>query len=208
MTDDQMKSLREDITYMRALADEGTRGPLLGGSILVAAGIIFGGASIVEWAMQAGVLNTPEVGHLYLWGATAVLFTIALVTLIKRQKGRPGHLSPSNRAFANAWMGVGLAIFAMSVALTTLIYKTGSDLPAAIFPSLIFALYGSGWAVSAAMSGQKWLWWPAIGGWVAAPVLAWFVGDPALWLIYAAGLILLALVPGAILMRGEPSDAV
>lgn len=209
MTDDQIKSLREDITYMKALADEGSRGPLLGGSILVAAGLIFGTGSLAEWALQAGVLaGQGGVAHLYVWGGTGVLFTIALIALIQRQKGRPGHMSPSNRAFANAWMGVGLAIFAMSIALTTLIFKTGSDLPAAVFPSLIFALYGSGWAVSAAMSGQKWLWWPAIGGWVAAPILAWFVGDPTMWLVYAAGLILLALVPGAILMRQEPSDVV
>lgn len=208
MTDDQIQSLRDDITYMKALADEGSRGPLLGGSILVAAGLIFGSASVVEWAMAAGILNLPEIGHLYLWGATAVLFAIALVVLIRRQKGRPGNLSPANRAFANAWMGVGLAIFAMSVSISVLGYQAGSDLPFTVFPSLIFALYGAGWAVSAAMSGQKWLWWPAIGGWFAAPVLAWFVGDPVQWLVYAAGLVLLALVPGAVLMRQEPSDVV
>ena len=77
-----------------------------------------------------------------------------------------------------------------------------------VIDGMVFALYGSGWAVSAAMSGQKWLWWPAIGGWIAAPILAWFVNDPAMWLVYAAGLILLALVPGAILRRQEPSDVV
>lgn len=208
MTEDQIKSLREDITYMKALADEGSRGPLLGGAILVAAGLIFGGASIVEWALQTGLLNLPEVGHLYLWGGTGILFTLSLIVLIQRQKGRPGNMSPANRAFANAWMGVGLAIFALSVSISLLIYKSGSEIPALVFPSLIFALYGSGWAVSAAMSGQKWLWWPAIGGWLAAPVVAWFTNTPALWLIYAAGIFLLALVPGLVLMRQEPSDVV
>ncbi len=208
MTDDQIKSLREDITYMKALADEGSRGPLLGGAILVVAGLVFGVASVVEWAMTTGVLALDGVAHLYNWGAAGIVFALALTVLIQRQKGRPGHMSPSNRAFANAWMGVGLAIFSMAVSLSIMAFQLQSELPAMVFPSLIFALYGSGWAISAAMSGQKWLWGPAFGGWIAAPVVAWFTGDPTQYLIYAAGLVGLALVPGLMLMRQEPSDVV
>jgi len=206
MTDDQTQSLRDDIRYMKTLADAGANGPLLGGAVLVAAGLIFGAASIAEWMMAAGIVNLPEVGHLYLWGTAGVLFALALIVLIRRQRSLPGAMSQSNRAFANAWMGVGLAIFALSMAITILIYKTGSGLPALIFPSVIFALYGAGWAVSAAMSGQKWLWAPAFGGWIAAPVVALFAGAAELWLVYAAGIVFLALVPGVILMRGEPAS--
>lgn len=207
MTDDQTQSLRDDIRYMKNLADDGANGPLLGGSILVAAGLIFGTASIVEWMMSTGMVSDAGgIGHLYLWGAAGVVFTLALIVLIRRQKTRAGVMSPSNRASGNAWMGVGLAIFSLSVAITALIYKTGSDVPALIFPSLIFALYGTGWAVSAAMSGQKWLWWPAFGGWIAAPLVALFAGTHEMWLVYAAGIVLLALLPGAILMRREPAE--
>ncbi|MBN8553019.1 MAG: hypothetical protein J0L52_09020 [Caulobacterales bacterium] len=205
MTHDQIDTLRDDIRYMKSLADDGANGPLLGGSVLVAAGIIFGAASIVEWMMSAGTISDAGgIGHLYLWGAAGALFTLALIVLIRRQKSRAGVMSPSNRASGNAWMGVGLAIFSLSVAVTVLIYKTGSGLPALIFPSLIFALYGTGWAVSAAMSGQKWLWVPAFGGWVAAPLVALFAGTSEMWLVYGAGIVLLALVPGAVLMRREP----
>lgn len=206
MTDDQIKSIRDDVSYMKSLADDGANRPLLGGVVLVAAGLIFGAASIVEWMMSAGIVNLPEVGHLYLWGTAGVLFALALIVLIRRQNSRPGAMSSSNRAFANAWMGVGLAIFALSVSITILIYKSGSGLPALIFPSLIFALYGTGWAVSAAMSAQKWLWAPAFGGWIAAPLVALFAGSAEMWLVYAAGIVLLALVPGAMLMRREPAS--
>ena len=206
MTDDQTQSLRDDIRYMKSLADEGANGPLRGGSILVAAGIIFGAASIVEWMMSTGMVSDAGgIGHLYLWGAAGVVFAIALVVLIGRQKSRPGVMSPSNRASGNGWMGVGLAIFSMSVALMVLSSKTDSALPTLVFPSLIFALYGTGWAVSAALSGQKWLWGPAIGGWIAAPVVALFAGTSEMWLVYGAGIVLLALLPGAILMRREPA---
>lgn len=208
MTDDQIRSLRDDITYMKALADEGSRGPLLGGSILVAAGAIFAVASVIEWAIATDLLAVDPIAHAVNWLTAMALFTLALVVLIRRQKGRPGQMSPSNRAFANAWMGVGLAIFSLAISLTVVAFRAQSELPLLVYPSLIVALYGSGWAVSAAMSGQRWLWALAIGGWAAAPVLAFFTGDPVQYLVYAACLVLLALIPGIVLMRQEPSDVV
>ena len=72
----------------------------------------------------------------------------------------------------------------------------------------VFALYGAGWAVSATMSGQKWQWWLAIGGWVGAPAIASLIGTPVLWLGYAAGLVLLAMIPGLILVRQEPAEVI
>lgn len=208
MTDDQIQTLKDDIAYMKTLADEGATGPLIGGSTLVAAGLIFGIASLGEWAGATGLIVLDGIQHLYLWGAAGLVFAVTLTVLIHRQKGRPGVMSPANRAFGTAWMGVGLAIFSMAVALSLLGYKTQSNLPGLVFPSLIFALYGAGWAVSAAMSGQKWLWWPAYGSWLLAPVLAWFVDDSSLYLVYAIGLVFLALVPGLMLMRREPSTTV
>lgn len=208
MTDDQMQSLRDDIAYMKIMAQEGSRGPLLGGAILVAAGAIFGGSSIFHYLIETGVLDLPPAAYSVVWLVAFLAFILALAILSARFKRRPGARSPANRAAGTAWMGVGLAIFVMSISLGVLSWRLGSEAPMAVFPSLILALYGSGWAVSAEMSGKKWLWWLAIGGWAAAPVCALFIGTPLLWLVYAAGLFALALVPGLILMRQEPSDIV
>jgi hypothetical protein len=208
MTDDQIRSLKDDINYMKILADEGAGAPLVGGSVLVAAGLIFGAASIGEWANAAGLIALQDIQHAYLWGGAGILFAITLTVLIRRQRGRPGIMAPANRAFSNAWMGVGLTIFSMAIALSVLSLQLQSDVPTTVFPSLIFAIYGAGWAVSAAMSGQKWLWWPAIGSWILAPILAWFVGQPTMYLFYAIGLFAFALVPGVVLMRREPSTTV
>ena len=46
MTDDQMQNVKDDIAFMRALAAEGQRTPLLGGAIMAAAGVIFAIASL------------------------------------------------------------------------------------------------------------------------------------------------------------------
>ena len=50
---DQNQAMRDDIAFMRTLAEAGREGPLNGGSILVAAGLIFGAERGTE---RAGLL--------------------------------------------------------------------------------------------------------------------------------------------------------
>lgn len=208
MTRDQVQSVHDDIAYMKALAQEGRQAPLLGGSILIAAGLIFGLASIVAYGIDSGILNVPPVVHAYLWGGAGLIFFVVLMLQIRRTGSRPGANSVVNRAGGAGWMGVGLATFVMALAMTVVSWKTGSDIAYMIFPSLIFALYGSGWAVSATMSDQKWQWKLAIGCWIAAPLIAFLTGSPLMWLGYAAGLVLFAFVPGVLLVRQEPSEVI
>uniref|UniRef100_A0A0N4Z1H6 Peptidoglycan glycosyltransferase n=1 Tax=Parastrongyloides trichosuri TaxID=131310 RepID=A0A0N4Z1H6_PARTI len=46
MTRDQVQSVHDDIAYMKALAQEGRHAPLLGGRILIIAGLVFGVAAL------------------------------------------------------------------------------------------------------------------------------------------------------------------
>ena len=208
MTRDQVQSVHDDIAYMKALAQEGRRAPLLGGSILIAAGLIFGLASIVAYGIDSGIINAPSVAYAFLWGGAGLIFFVVLMLQIRRTGGRPGANSVVNRAGGAGWMGVGLATFFMALAMTVVSWKTGSEVSFMLFPSLIFALYGSGWAVSATMSDQKWQWRLAVACWIAAPLIAFLTGSPLMWLAYAAGLFLFALVPGVLLVRQEPSEVI
>jgi len=208
MTRDQVQSVHDDIAYMKALAQEGRQAPLLGGSILIAAGLIFGLASIVAYGIDSGILALPPVAYAFLWGGAGLIFAVVLMLQTRRTGGRPGAQSVANRAAGAGWMGVGLAIFVMALGMSVVSWKTGSEVAFMLFPSLIFALYGSGWAVSAAMSDQKWQWKLAIACWIAAPLIAFLTGSPLMWLGYAAGLFLFALLPGVLLVRQEPSEVI
>lgn len=208
MTRDQVQSVHDDIAYMKALAQEGRRAPLLGGSILIAAGLVFGLASIAAYGIDSGILSVSPVAYAFLWGGAGLIFFAVLMLQVRRTTGRPGANSVVNRAGGAGWMGVGLAIFVMALAMTVVSWKTGSDVSFMLFPSLIFALYGSGWAVSATMSDQKWQWTLAISCWIAAPLIAFLTGSPLMWLAYAAGLFLFALLPGVLLVRQEPSEVI
>ena len=63
------------------------------------------------------------------------------------------------------------------------------------------ALYGLGWTMVAAVSRKGWIWATAVGAYGAAILLAAFCTLPAVFLLYAGALVLLAVVPGLALMR-------
>jgi len=103
MTDEKIQTLKDDIAFMKALAQEGGSAPLLGGSILVAAGLIFGAASVVHWAVVTGVLAVSPWAFPIIWFAALGLFLVALVILNRRSRDRPGR---TRRATGpRAWPG-------------------------------------------------------------------------------------------------------
>lgn len=208
MTQDDLRAMKDEIAYIKSLAEEGRRTPYLGGGILIAAGVIFGLASLLHWSVAIGVLAIPPVGYAVIWIGAMALFFACLFVLIGRHRGRPGAGSLVNQATGAAWMGVGLLIFVMSLSIAVISWRVRSEALTLIFPSMIFAAYGLGWAVSATMSRTRWQWGLAIGAWVAAPTIAALVGTSWIWLAYAVGLALLALLPGIVLVRQEPADTV
>lgn len=208
MTQDDIRSMKDEIAYIKALAEEGRRTPLIGGSILIAAGLIFGSASVIHWLIEIGALALSPVAYAVVWVGAMATFFACLFVLIGRSKGRPGAASLVNQAVGAAWMGVGLLIFVMSLSIAVISWRVQSPILTFIFPSMIFAAYGSGWAVSATMSKARWQWWLAIGAWAAAPAIAALTGTDWIWLAYGAGLFAFALVPGVLLVRQEPAEVV
>jgi hypothetical protein len=208
MTRNTPQSVQDDIAYMRALAHEGRHTPQLGGTILITAGAVFGLSAIGHFLIDYGVINLPPISYSIMWGAAMVVFFATLIGQKRGLAGRPGAGSAVNRATSVAWMAMGLGCFALVVSMVVLAWKTSSSVPLYIFPSLIFALYGAAWAVSAEMSGLKWQWKLSIGAWIAAPAIALLIGTPFIWLGYAAGIFLFALVPGLILRRQEPAEVI
>jgi len=203
-----MKAIRDDIAFMRALAEEGRQAPLLGGSMLVASGAIYGTASVLQWAILAQVVRVPPVFLMIMW-TLAVALHLTLIAVLKRGMGaKPGAGSSGNRAMRNAWMGVGWGCFVIFFALGLASWKTRDINLINFSPSIVLALYGAAWSVAAAMSRLTWLKVVAIASFVGAVLMAALMGSLWIWLGYAAALYLLALVPGLVLMRQEPSDVV
>jgi len=194
-----------DIAWMRRLAEEGAQAPVQGASILMAAGLIYGAASLVHWAEVTGRLGeTPGVTGIG-WLVATVLFLVVLTIVNLRMRGRAGVMTSANRAFAAAWTGVGFGIFALFAALMINDYRMGPDQGFStmwLIPSIIFAFYGLGWAVTAAMLRSGPLWMLAFISLAACPALALLTGSAGQYLAYAAALFGLVALPGFLLMRG------
>ena len=194
---DNIQSIRDDLAYLRALAEEGRRGGDRGGVIALAAGLIFATCSVVQWAALERLVGGVVSNGTWLVG------TLAFFAILFRFKRRAGSGSGRARLASVAWMGVGWAIFTLFAALTVATWRTQNALLIYFAPSIIFALYGAAWTVAAAVSGKAWVRLTAMGSFAGSIVCAWFISDPVQYLVYAAGLLLLAALPGFIMMRQE-----
>ena len=196
----------DDIAYVRNLAEEGRRTPLLSGPVLVAAAAIFGGASLAQWAIQTGVLDINPWAQLGVWIGAGVLFGAALAMILGRMRRKPGYNSVANTAVGAAWSGIGFLIFAVWLGMVAMGLRTGDWGAMQLMPSLVFAAYGAAWTVAAAMSGQKWINAVALASYAGAVLLAAFVGEPSGYLVFLGLLIGVVLIPGLVLMRREPAE--
>lgn len=208
MTDDQIKSVQDDIAYMRSLAQEGRNTPLLCGSVLVAAAFIFGSATIGQWAMQTGVLSVSPWAPLWLWIGAGVLFSAVLTVLIRRMEIKPGARSPVNRAVGAAWSAVGLGIFAMWLAFMAIGFTSGDWAIMRAMPIVVFTAYGSAWMVAGSMTCTRWMNWVALAAFAGAVLLGAFADSAWGYLVFTGLMVVVALIPGLALMRQEPSDVV
>jgi hypothetical protein len=196
MTD--QNAIRDDIAFMRSLAEEGRNGPLVGGSILLVAGLAFGSASLVNWVIFAWRLTRDAWIVNGVWMAAMVVF-MAYLFLSGLMKGRFGSAS---RAVGVAWSGAGWSMFFVGLSLGIMAYRGHDAYVALVFMPFILAMYGSAWFVAATLTRARWLYAVAAGAFLMALVAAWFAVEGAiLYLIYALSLYLLVAAPGFVLMR-------
>jgi len=205
---DQLQILKDDLAFMRALAHEGQSTPIVSGSIMAAAGGIWGLASLTHWAMAKSWISGGPGAYPVIWIVATVAFVVALTVLKRRAAGVAGAQSALNKAINSAWTGVGMAITTIIASIIIASYTVQSEILIGLLPSVVFALYGMAWLISGRMSGKAWLTWVACGSFLFALGCSTVINSPDLFLVYALGLVLLALVPGLYLMRQEPKDIV
>jgi hypothetical protein len=201
---DDVKAIRADLAFLRALAEDGRRTPLLGGSLLAAAGGCYGLASFVQWLILARIIAVPPAWLLGVWILAVAVHLSIQALLIRRLAAKPGVESTANRASRDVWNAVGVGCFVLFAALAVASWKARTDVLIGFAPSIVLVLYGAAWWVAASVSGLAWIRAVAAASFAAAIALGLLIGSTWVWLAYAAALVLLTLVPGLALMRQEP----
>lgn len=207
MTQD-MQAARDDLAFMKALAHEGRRAPLIAGPFLLAGGVVFGLASVAAWAVAARVVDAPPIWQMWIWVAALIVYAPFWLLAMKGAKRKPGAGALTNRVVGTAWSAIGCAIFAMFAATSIEAVRSHSFIVWAPFACMVLSLYGAGWLLTAIMCDLSWVRPIGLACFAAALIVAIFITSPAVLLIYAVALLLLVALPGWLLMRAEPSDIV
>jgi len=198
-----------DLAFLRGLAEEGSNAPLGGGRILLAAGLVYGAASLFQWAAVVDLIPLNPKRANWVWLAGTALFLA--FTLFDRYFLCPpsGLKTAANRAARAAWSCVGAGIFACIASMAVVSWRLDASGFTLLWllPSMVMVFYGLGWGVSAAMIRSSRLMWLAIASFLSAPLLALMTGSESQLLAYAVALFLLMALPGFLIMRAADAHA-
>tara|TARA_R110002051_G_scaffold2221_3_gene11568 strand:- start:2051 stop:2677 length:627 start_codon:yes stop_codon:yes gene_type:complete len=208
MTDNRHSTAHDDLAYMRAMAQEGRQAPLLNGPIMVAAGLIFGAANLVQWAIVSDLVVVDPMAMLWIWLTAGAVFCVALVFLIRRANRKPGAGSTGNKAVGAAWSALGFGIFIMWISLMAVGFTSGNWALMWAMPSIVATTYGTAWMISSAFSSQRWMTAVGLTAYAGAIACGALIGDPAIYLVFSVLMVLTGLFPGLVLMRQEPAEVI
>lgn len=194
---DQHQSLRDDIAFLRGMAEAGRDRPMIGGSILAATGVVFGSASLLAWYFTA---VQPMPG--WILGAVFLpAFALFIAVLVVLLRALPRSAGSMQAATGVVWSGVGGAIFVINIALLIASDRLNEPGLMFVFPSILLSLYGASWMVAAILLRRPWMHLLGAGAFAMALVSAWVVGQPVMWLVFGLSLLALLGAPGLVLVR-------
>lgn len=209
MTDD----IREDLAYVKALAEEGRDTPLVNGVTYVIWGGLIGLTALIVYADAIGWIDLGPTAGYAPWIAAFVIGWASSLFFGRRAGAKPGASTIGNRTASAVWLGVGL--FMTGFWLTLMIVHdnfTAAGVPPYFLFNLMFPIgfgvYGIAFFATAAAGRLPWLRTFAFVSWGCSISALFLMASPHMLLVAAFGSFVCVLAPGLIFMRGEPSEIV
>lgn len=197
-------TLRDDISYLRKLAESGHRGQILGGMFLVMAGMVFGLASIISFAVRHFGLAIPGYSEARLWIGAGLVFLVLWFVLFQqiRRRGTLGNTGV-NAMFGVIWAAMGAGV--MTAFFSTLLVEQVLHAPVVLnaYVPVIYAFYGTAWIASAALAKRRWMYVAGLGALAFAFVMAMLSEKDWQSFAMGVGLFLLLVAPGFKLVSDE-----
>ena len=209
MTDD----IRDDLAYVKALAEEGRDTPLVNGVFYVIWGGVMAAAALLAYAQAVGAINLGAHANFSPWVAGFVLGWGLTFHFIRRTGAKPGASTMGNRTASAVWLSVGLFMSLFWGALMVVHDDfAGLGVPPYFLFNLMFpvgfGVYGVAFFATAAAARLPWLYRFAFVSWAFTVLSLVFMAQSEMYLVGAGGFFLCAFVPGVMFMRNEPSEIV
>lgn len=198
------ETLREDISYLRKLAESGRRGPIMGGAFLAGAGVVFGLAAIVSWAADRGFIALNGTGYAVLWIGAFVVFALYwLVMFWRLRRGPKVAGNASTAVFGTIWGCCGAGVMVVWLANIIVVSITKAPVVFNGYLPVIFAFYGTAWFISAVLAKRGWMAWAGGASYLFAFAMALLTQNSYQSLVMGLALLVLLTVPGIKLATDE-----
>ena len=195
-------STREDLRYVRQLAESGAHAPLLGGRFMAWWGLLLTAAYIAHHLALTGAIGDGKRVFAIIWIGFSVLGTIGQLVLARSMPAKAGAGSAGNRATRTVWLAAAGAIGSMVVGC---IAAAGAG-PATfdwIVP-VAFAVYACALIVTGSLARSQVTLAAGVGAVIMVGLFTAIILQPDRYLAAAAGVALTVLLPGLLLLRAEP----
>ncbi len=199
---DEVRLARQDLAFLRGLAED--RGPLprLVGEQMLAVGVLYGANVIYAWAGKSGLAPWPA-GDDAVWGWLPAVLLHAPFSLWSARRHPGMTVGPALRMFTAAWFAMVLMTAAIVAAIYAARARTGIAFEL-IWPAVAAALYGGAWTVAGAARRSASDLVVAAGCFATAVTCGALAGSPAIFLALGVGIVLFIGGPGlAILIRAR-----
>lgn len=193
------ETIKDDLSFLRNLAQAGQDAPLAMGPYLIAGGGWFGLASLVIGLIELGMIPA-NASLMAMSGLGGLLgFAVTLFLLLRRDRGQVQNLV--NDTLGATWSAMGWGIFIFFVAVYLAAVRTGEETLFNSISLVVLTLYAVAWKISASVSRQTWMNIIVALTALSLLIVSLSVGSSYLWLAYAAALFLSGVAPGLYLVH-------
>jgi hypothetical protein len=192
-------STQEDLSRLRAIAEEGRNAPLLGGWHMILWGVAIALALLINWAVIVRILPWPGQAIAISWFAIVLVAWGGSVLLGRSQSARRGASTVGNRVERAVWVTAGAFLATLAIALFVRAALSGDpDEWAwfAIMQPVTFGVYAVALNASAVAGHSKAARPFVLLSLALAAVTALLIGDPAQYLVASAGVALVLIAHG------------
>ncbi|MBO9581370.1 MAG: hypothetical protein J7498_10810 [Sphingobium sp.] len=199
------QSIREEISYLKAVASFGGRPLRQDGALLLSCGLVWGAGSLLAWAYLRQIVPLPREVALDFLYLTLPLIIIGTRLLRGPVGGRATGWT--SRSMSATWRAVIIAIIALMVTLIIAAVRLRQAEIAWLGAPLLYVLFGAGWTASALTAHKRQDAVMAAGCFTLAGFSAALIGSPEFWLVHGLGLFLFVGLPGGMLLHDARSVA-